>query len=237
MPDDIENRKVEVEKLNRLGRLVEKYAQSRSLGLLIPVVILGTIIALIIGSIALTDWKPGGWWAPYLNWGTIGIIAGSLWLGAKLVARYEFSFYQRDGKIELETEKIPVWWWVAFFAAVISATFLSLFEVMPVRWALTLALGSVGLFTLCIGKREKAIPLCIVLGSLLLIEAVVIAAGVPMPFAGRGWEYSFFLTFEMSVVIAGLISAMVVHLYNRLILRRIKQLRPFGEQQAGKSDS
>ena len=75
------------------------------------------------------------------------------------------------------------------------------------------------------------------LGSLLLIEAAVIAAGVPTPFAGKGWLYSFFLTFEMSVVFAGLISAIVVHVYNRVILHKLKKMRPFGEQETGKSDS
>ena len=237
MSDDIKNHKVEVEKLNRLGRLVEKYAQSRSLSLLIPAVILGSVVTLIIGTTALTDWKPGRWWGPYLNWGTIGIIAGLFWLGAKLVSRHEFIFYRRDGKIELETEKIPAWGWVAFFAGVFGAVFLSLFEVIHIRWALTLAIGSVGVFVLCIGKKEKAMPVCAVLGSLLIVEAVVIAAGVPIPFAGKEWLYSFFLTFETSVVGAGLISAMVVHIYNRRILRKLKKMRPFGEQEPGKSDS
>jgi len=237
MSDEFGKDKADVEKLDQMGRLVDKYAQSRSLGLLIPVVILGTIVALIIGTTELTDWKPRAWWAPYLIWLTPAVIAGFLWLGAKIVARYEFSFYRGDGKIELETKKIPVLWWVAFFAAVIGATFLSLFEVMPVRWALTLALGGTGVFMLCIGRREKAVPLSIMLGSLLLIETAAIAAGVPAPFADRGWVYSFFVTFEMSVVIAGLISAMVVHIYNRRIFRRIKELRPFSEQETSKSDS
>ncbi len=237
MSGDIENRKVEVEKLNRLGRLVDKYTQSRSLRLLIPAVILGTVVALIIGTTALTDWKPGRWWGPYLDWGTIGIIAGLFWLGAKLVIRYEFIFYRRDGEIELETENIPAWGWAAFFAGVFGAVFLGLFEVISIRWALTLAIGSVGVFVLCIGKKEKAMPVCAVLGSLLIVEAAVIAAGVPIPFAGREWIYSFFFTFETSVVAAGFISAIAVHIYNRRILRKIKQVRPFGEQEAGKPDS
>jgi MFS family permease len=237
MSDEFGKHKTDVERLDQIGRLVDKYAQSRSLGLLIPVAILGTIVAFIIGTTKLTDWKPEAWWTPYLIWGMIGIIAGLFWLGDKLVTRYEFIFYRRDGKIELETEKIPVWGWAAFFAAVMGAVFLSLFEVIPVRWALMLALGGTGVFMLCIGRREKAVPLCIVLGSLLLIETAVIAAGVPTPFAGRRWVYSFFLTFEMSMVVAGFISAMVVHVYNRRILRRIKELRPFSEQKTSKSGS
>jgi hypothetical protein len=234
MADDTEKQKAD---LDKLGRLVDKYAQSRSLSLLIPAVILGTVVALIIGTTALTDFKPGRWWGPYLNWATIGIIAGLFWLGAKLVSRHEFILYRRDGKIELETEKIPVWGWAAFFAGVFSAVFLGLFEVISIRWALTLAIGSVGVFMLCIGKKEKAMPVCAVLGSLLIVEAAVIAAGVPTPFAGKKWIYSFFLTFEASVVAAGFISAIAVHIYNRRILRKIKEVGPFAKQQAGKSDS
>lgn len=237
MPDEFGKDKTDVEKLDQMGRLVDKYAQSRSLGLLIPVAILGTIVAFIIGTTKLTDWKPRAWWTPYLIWLTPAVIAGLLWLGAKLVARYEFIFYRSDGKIELETKKIPVLWWVVFFAAVIGAVFLSLFEILTVRWALTLALGGTGVFMLCIGRREKAIPSCIVLGSLLLIETAVIAVGVPTPFVGRRWVYSFFLTFEMSVIITGLITAMVVHIYNRRVLRKIKGMGPFGEQEKSQSDS
>ena len=237
MSDEYEKEKTAVEKLDQVGRLVDKYAQSRSLGLLIPVVILGIIVALVIGTTKMTDSKPGTWWTPYLIWLTPVVIAGLLWMGAKLVARYEFIFYRRDGKIELEKEKIPILWWVIFFAAVIAATFLSLFEILTIRWALTLAIGSTGVFMLCIGRREKAIPSCIVLGLLLLIETAVIATGVPTPFTGMGWLYSFFVTFEMSVVIAGLISAVFVHMYNRRILRRIKQMGPFSEHQQSQSDS
>ncbi|MFB0524875.1 MAG: hypothetical protein ACETVZ_05000, partial [Phycisphaerae bacterium] len=74
-------------------------------------------------------------------------------------------------------------------------------------------------------------------GSLLLLEAIVIAAGLPIPFADRGWLYSFFLPVELSFVGAGLIAMVVVHIYNRMIFRKIKQMRPFGEQQANKSDT
>lgn len=234
MADDTEKQKAD---LDKLARLVDKYAQSRSLSLLMPAAILGTIVAWVIGTTALTDWKPRAWWTPYLIWLTPAVIVGLLWLGAKLVTRYEFIFYRRDGKIELETEKIPAWGWAAFFAGVVSAVFLSLFEILTVRWALTLAIGSVGVFMLCIGRREKAIPLSIVLGSLLLIEAAVIAAGVPTPFADKEWIYSFFVIFETSVVAAGVISAIAVHIYNRRILRKLKKMRPFSGQETSKSDS
>ena len=53
MSGDIKNRKVEVEKLNRLGRLVDKYAQSRSLGLWVSVAVLAINVIVVIGSVQL----------------------------------------------------------------------------------------------------------------------------------------------------------------------------------------
>jgi len=41
----------------------------------------------------------------------------------------------------------------------------------------------------------------------------------------------------LSIVGVGLITMVVVHIYNRMILRKIKEMRPFGEQQANKSDT
>lgn len=79
--------------------------------------------------------------------------------------------------------------------------------------------------------------MCIVWGSLLLLEAIVIAAGVPTPFAKRTWLYSFLVAANIYVVGAGILTAVVVHIYNRKTLRKIKEMRPFSEQGSNKSDS
>ncbi|MBA7704515.1 hypothetical protein ES703_113329 [subsurface metagenome] len=92
-------------------------------------------------------------------------------------------------------------------------------------------LASVGLFVFYIRNKEKEKLLCIVWGSLLLLEAIVIAAGVPTPFAGKIWLYSFLAAANIYVVGAGILAAVVVHIYNRVILRKIKRARLFGEQE------
>ena len=232
MSDDIKKRKGQLE---NFGRLVDRYAQSRSLGLFIPLAILVINVVLIVATIKLAMWKPQAWWARNAFW-PVGVwVLGSVWLAFKLVAKYEFSFYRKDGKIELQREKIPIWAWAVFLVAAIGAAILSAEHILPIRWALTLALASCGVFVLYIGKAQKETPLCIMLGSLLLLEAIVIAAGLPMPFADRGWLYSFFLPLELSIVGAGLVAMLVVHIYNRKILRKIKEMRPFGGQEANKS--
>ena len=68
-------------------------------------------------------------------------------------------------------------------------------------------------------------------------EATAIAAGVPTPLASRGWVCSFFIVFMMYVIGACLVTMVIVHVYNRRVLRKIKEMGPFGEQQANKSDS
>jgi len=62
MSGDIKNHKEEVEKLNRL---VEKYAQSRSLGLWVAVVVLLINTFVVIGSIELMvvlTCRRSSWW-------------------------------------------------------------------------------------------------------------------------------------------------------------------------------
>jgi hypothetical protein len=71
----------------------------------------------------------------------------------------------------------------------------------------------------------------------LLLEAALIAVGVPTPFAQKKWLYSFMAAATIYGVGAGILATVVVHVYNRKILRKIKEMRPFGEQQTNKSDS
>jgi hypothetical protein len=83
------------------------------------------------------------------------------------------------------------------------------------------------------GKKDKQISLGFVYGVLSLAEAAATAIGIRVPFVE---EHSCFIPLVIYLVGAGLITIVVVHTYNRLILRRIKQIRPFGEEEIGKSD-
>jgi len=241
MSDDIEKKKTKAE-LENLGRLVDQYAQSRSLGLLIPLAIIVINSILLIGSIELAMWKPEARWTSYIAWLVMAWVVASVWVTYKLVSKYGSRFYRKDGKIELKSEKTPFWACVVFFvsflgATILGATILGAEKIVSLRWTLTLLLASAGIFVLYIRNKEKEKLLCIVWGSLLLLEAIVIAAGVPTPFAGKGFLYSFLAGANIYVVGAGILAAVVVHIYNRKILRKIKEMRPFGEQESNKSDS
>jgi hypothetical protein len=236
MAEYIEKKKTKIE-LENLGKLVDRYAQSRSLGLLIPLAIIVINTIMLIGSIELVLWKPEARWTGWICRIVLLWVLFSVWPTYKLVSKYGSRFYRKDGKIELKREKIPLWAWVVFLVPCVGSAILSAENAMPVRWALALSLASAGVFVLYAGKKQKEISLCTLLGSLLLLEAIIIAAGLPLPFADKRWLYSFFLPLELYFVGAGLIAMVVVHIYNRKILHKLKEMRPFSEQQAGKSDS
>ncbi len=83
----------------------------------------------------------------------------------------------------------------------------------------------------------------VVLGGLCLIEAAATALGVPVPLTdiplgSTGISaHTYFLALVIYIVAAGLIAMVVVHIYNRRILQKIKEIGPFGEKQADKPDS
>jgi len=246
MSDDIKNHKVEVEKLNRLGRLVDKYAQSRSLGLWVSVAVLVINVIVVIGSmqlcVVLACRRSWWWWAP--------IVPAVLWALISTVWLWWFDrkhgnrFYdKKDGRIEVERKRIPAWAWAAYGIAFLGPLFLNACEILSDRWGLTISLTSFGVFMLYGCKKEKEKIVGIVLGGLCLLEAAATALGVPVPLtdiplADTGISaHSYVLALMIYIAAAGLTAMVVVHIYNRRILRKIKQVRPFGEQQAGKSDS
>ncbi|MHC4095651.1 MAG: hypothetical protein ACYSU3_06290 [Planctomycetota bacterium] len=211
MANDNEKQKAD---LDKLGRLVDKYAQSQSLPLLISLAMMIFNVVLVLSVVKLVV-------AYGVRIGQSGVLIivilvvlwmffSSIWVVGKLLARYGGCFYKREGIIKLQRERIPIWAWIAFVFTFLGPVFLNMFWIMP------------------------KITLGFVYGILSLAEAAVTAIGVRIPFVN---EHSCFMPLVIYMVGAGLITTVVVHIYNRRILQKIKEVRPFGEQQANKSDS
>ena len=237
MSDDIDKEKKKVE-LENLGWLIDRYAQSRSLPLLISLAMMIFNVVLVVSVVKLVL-------AYGMRIGQNGVLVivilvvlwmffSSIWVVGKLLDRYGGCFYKREGIIKLQRERVPIWAWIAFAITFIGPVLLNTFWIMPARWGLTISLTSFGIFMLYAGKKDKEITLGFVYGVLSLAEAAATAIGVRAPFVE---EHSYFVPLVIYLVGAGLITTVVVHIYNRLILRRIKQMRPFGEQESDKSDS
>ncbi|HUW81725.1 MAG TPA: hypothetical protein VMZ31_02870 [Phycisphaerae bacterium] len=239
----------ELQRLERLGRLVNRYAQSRSLSLLIVLAILLINFALLLQMDKLIAWRIDRFLtddeiqpsevALRLGLETRWVIAivllqvvfsiGSLWLAFKLAKRYGMSFYRADGAIELPRGRTPPIAWIVFFSVHIVPAALTEAEYLSNRWGLALILSVAGAFFIYLRNKERAVPPCLVLGGLLLLEAVAVASGIPTPFCGRSWDYSFAAAYVILFASAGAVTAVVVHIYNRWIWRRIGQERPFDE--------
>ena len=237
MSDEFGKDKTEIEKLDQIGRLVDKYTQSRSLPLLISLAMMIFNAVLLVSVVKLVV-------AYGLQIGQSGVLVivillvlwiffSSIWVVGKLLDRYSGCFYKREGIIKLPRERVPIWAWIAFVVTFLDPVFLNMFWIMPARWGLTISLTSFGIFMLYAGKKDKNITLGFVYGVLSLAEAAATAIGVRTPFIE---EHSYFIPLVIYMVGAGLITTVVVHIYNRLILRRIKQMRLFGEQETSKSD-
>lgn len=246
MSDDTEKQKEEVEKLNRLGRLVEKYAQSRSLGLWVSVAVLAINVIAAIGAmqlcVVLVCRRSWWWWVPIVPTG-LWVLISTVWLW-RFDRKHGNRFYdKKDGKIEVERGRIPAWAWAAYAITFLGPIFLNACEILSDRWGLTMSLISFGVFMLYGCKKEKEKIVGIVLGGLCLLEAAVTALGVPVPLtdiplADTGISaHSYVLALMIYIAAAGLMAMVVVHIYNRRILRKIKELRPLGECETNKSDS
>ena len=235
MSDEVEKQKVELEKL---GQLVDKYAQSRSLPLLISLAMMIFNAVLLVSVVKLV-----------MSYGIrigrnavliivilvfLWILFSSIWVVGKLLTRYGGCFYKREGTIKLQRERIPIWVWIAFVVTFLGPVFLNMFWIMPARWGLTISLASFGIFMLYAGKKDKQLSLGFVYGVLSLAEAAATGIGIRAPFVE---ERSYFMPLVIYMVGAGLITIAVVHTYNRLILRRIKQMRPLNRQETSKPDS
>jgi len=237
MAGDIEKDETRAE-LEDLGRLIDRYAQSRSLPLLmlLPIIVFNVVLLVVTVELGLRYGALIGKWG-WLAISTLvflWVLFSSTWLPFKLLKRYGSSFYRKEGDIELKREKAPVWTWVVYGVTFIGPAFLNEFNIMPVRWALTMSLASFGIFILYLGKKHKEIALGFVYGLLCLVAAVVTAVGVRPLVMGR---HSYFLSLMVYIIIAGLITTVAVHIYNRVILRKIKQVGLFDGQQTNKSDT
>ncbi len=246
MSGDIKNHKAQVEKLSRLGWLVDLYTQSRAIGLWVSVAVLAINVILVLGSMQLcvvlacrgSSW----WWAPVVLAGVWGF-SSTVWLW-RFDRKHGNRFYdKKDGKIEVVRERIPAWAWVVYGTAFLGPLFLNACEIMSDRWGLTMSLISFGVFVLYGCKKEKEKIVGVVLGGLCLIEAAATALGVPVPLtdiplADTGISaHTYFLALTIYIAAAGLMAMVVVHIYNRKILHKIKQMELFGEQERSQSDS
>ena len=152
MSDDIDRQK---EKLDKLGWLVDRYAQSRSLPmlLLLPIMVFNAI--LLIATIEAAGVIDKLAWLSIFILVFLWVLFSSLWLPFIILKRYGSVFYKTEGQIVLEQEKVPIWAWVTYGVTFVGPAFFEEFNIMSVRWALVVSLISFGIFMLYVGVNFR----------------------------------------------------------------------------------
>ena len=157
----------------------------------------------------------------------------SIWLTSKLLRRYGACFYKNEGYVELPEEKTPAWAWIAYLVTFLGPVFLNASEMMPTRWALTVCLCSFGWFILYIGKKDKEFVFALFTSPWLFGLALAIGLGVPIPFSG---PFALALTLIIGIIIVLVLGMIGSHLFNRVILRKIREARPLGTIEQNSTD-
>ena len=221
--------------ITRFGRLIGLYAQSRSFGLTALIGLSVAVFGLHFGAthvcirLCASAGAPGWLITVLMIALMIPTVAFWMWGVGKVVRRVQQRFYGRDGEVVLQRENVPVWAWVAYGVTFLGPAGLSIAN----RWALTISLTSFGLFMIYAGKKEKEIVLGIVFGGLCLLEAAATALGMPLPFSG---PHAWVMSLMAYIIGAGVSTGVLVHVFNRAILRRIKGASSFGQRSENSAD-
>lgn len=214
----------EIEQVTKVTELVDKYAQSRAMGLLIPMVVYVINVVVLIGAIELL-----GKLHLKMFWFNIFIALVLIWvLGTSIgvcfwANKYGHTFYKKDGAIKLKQK--PIHWvaWVLYIIGFLGGAILSQSQIVSIRIGLFASLISFGIFILYASRMEKEKYTGVVFGWLCISLAVLTLLGIPWPFRGENWVYSYFAASVIYIVGSSILTVIFVHLYNRFILKKIKQ--------------
>jgi len=237
MSDDTEKHKAELEKFSRL---IGRYAQSRSLGLWIGSAVVFIDAMVMVGAIELAwyiiEKGDSGWWVP-LAFGVLWVIVTAVAL-IRYEKKLDYGFYDKqDGRVEVKKEKIPIWAFCAFVLTVFGPVILNFRGFLSSRWGLTISLTFVGLFSFYSSKKHRDRAYGVLFGGLCLMLGTATALGIPVPLTDVGHQKSYLLALFLYSAVASLATAVVVHIYNRAVLRKIKQMKLFEEWQGSEADT
>jgi hypothetical protein len=217
-----------------MGKLARSYAQNRSLGVSVFMVIILILYVAIGGSCYF-----GGMAYRYGQWGLFCVciailivaLAGTVYLsvprwGSKLVTRITERLYVGEGNAQLSCpmsggRKLVGWCLAAtFFICIQAAVVLGFLDVFPEKYmqpisAIYFVPFVVGIWLL---QRPTLGPIMLLWPTLYALHAILIIAGVPILFVGR-WDS---LNMLIPTFGYGLIASLIAHIYSRIQLRRLR---------------
>lgn len=220
----------------RISKWARRYAQNRSLGVVVGLVIfLVLVFAIAVPSyFGGSAYRSGQW---LLFWGCLAILAAAMvalvcfsmpWWGGKIIDRIVKRLYAGEGTAQVgpACTRRPRWLGgilgATFGTCILAAVVLGLLGFLPERYmqpisAIYTVPFLVGLWLLI---RPSAGPIFLLWPALYALHAVLILAGVPILFSGR-WGG---LNMLIPTAGYGLLTGMVSHLYSRFALRRLRSM-------------
>jgi hypothetical protein len=220
--------------LRKMGKLARTYAQNRSLGVVVSLLIFLILSAAIGGSSYF-----GGMAYRYSQWpifwlcmailviamAATGCLSTPQW-GGKMIERLTARLYSGEGKVQLSCpmsggRKLVGWCLMAtFFVCILATAVLGFLDVFPEKYmqpvsAIYLVPFLVILWLL---MRPMVGPIALLWPALYTLHAVLILIGVPILFTGP-WDP---LNMLIPTVGYGLIASLIAHIYSRIMLRRLR---------------
>ena len=219
-----------------MGKFVRAYAQNRSLGMVVSMVIFLILFAAIAGPSYFGGmaYREGQW---IIFWVCMAIsvvaMAATVYLsvprwGGKLIQRLTLRLYTGEGNVQLScpmsgSRKLVGWCLAAtFFVCIQAMVVLGFLDVFPEKYtqpvsAICFVPFVVGLWLL---QRPAIGPIMLLWPALYALHAILIIAGVPILFVGR-WDS---LNMLIPTVGYGLIASLTAHIYSRIQLRRLRRM-------------
>jgi hypothetical protein len=225
-----------------ISKWARAYAQNRSLGVVVFMIVFVVLCAAIAGPSYLAGeaYRSGNMPVFWVSLAVLASAVGAViyfsiphW-GGKVLERITRRLYANEGRVafSVPAEHKRVWGFVlivSFLACIVASVVIDFVFAVPSKYmqpisALYVVPFLVGLW---LRMRPMAGRLALLWPALYAIHAILIVAGAPILFTGP-WQ-----GLNMLVPIAGygLLSALVQHLYSRFALARLKGLsrtRPAG---------
>jgi hypothetical protein len=223
------------EKLKEIPRWTRKYAQNRT----IPVLIALAINLCLFAGIAIPSYFGGKAYKSgnfVLFWICILVLAVAMislvffcvpkW-GGKFIARISRRLYNREGDVLIAVpETIKKKQWVGYVVAmvfgscVLMSVILGLLGYLPIKYMQPVSALYVVPFLVFLHLWQRPIigPLALLWPILYAIHAILVVAGVPIQFGGP----LVFLNMLIPIAGYGILCCLISHVYSRYALKKLK---------------
>lgn len=228
-----------------VSKWARRYAQNRSLGMIVSLVLFSLVYCAIGGMSYLAGQAYRSENMPeFAVWLVLLVfaLAANIYLavprwGRELMERVTNRLYAQEGQVTISAPaRIRQRWMVLLGLCFVSCVLASvaLGDRIPIEYRQPVAALYLVPFLIFLNilQRPATSFVGLLWPFLIGLHAVLIVAGVPIVFTGR-WD---FLNIMLPVFGYGLLSGIVIHLYSRVALSRLKKLAHRNESEHSSAD-